>query len=337
LKINQIDTINDGDLVSNENLFEIVVDEKHSTVVASNPSDTKEDTKIEKDNMTKEVKHEERQHAEFSPSRLNYLEQCGSFCQNQDNDPIYAEAGTRQHEAMETRDFSKLKDEWEVAAVKRCIDFIDSHMDKGDKLIQEIRLDMVGQFGFVDVLIIKNGGKKGIIIDAKFGKTPVPDAEINRQGHAYALGAFAKFPELEDIDIWFIAPHINQATTGSLKRSDVPRITTEINAIIERAKAGGHYNPSAYCSYCGLAGKCPKLMEKALTVISRYDGDNIPVPTQIHSSQITDPADMAKALALAKLMSKWCDSVEKHAKDMAVNGIEIPGWELAEKKGYRRL
>jgi hypothetical protein len=55
-----------------------------------------------------------------------------------------------------------------------------------------------------------------------------------------------------------------------------------------------------------------------------------------HSSEIKTTDEMGKALKLARQLAHWCESVEFHAKEMAVKEGAIPsGFKIQQRQGNR--
>lgn len=89
--------------------------------------------------------------------------------------------------------------------------------------------------------------------------------------------------------------------------------------------------PCDYCSMCAHRLKCAALNTRAQTVAAGREDWKL---QQYHTSAITEPAEMSKALALARQLKNWIQSVEFHAKEMVQKqGLLIPGWELKSKAG----
>lgn len=89
--------------------------------------------------------------------------------------------------------------------------------------------------------------------------------------------------------------------------------------------------PCDYCNWCALKVTCPALNVRAQTVAAGREDWKL---EQYHASAITAPAEMAKALALARVLSKWCDAIKHFAKEMVIKqGVTIPGFELKTKPG----
>jgi hypothetical protein len=124
---------------------------------------------------------------------------------------------------------------------------------------------------------------------------------------------------------------------GCFKKAEVINFDYETaSAIVEKIAAAYRdpqkkETPCGYCNYCANKLTCGALNERAQTVAAGREDWKL---EQYHTSQITTPAEMSKALALAKQLKGWCEAVEFHAKEMAVkNGVTIPGYELKSKAG----
>lgn len=91
--------------------------------------------------------------------------------------------------------------------------------------------------------------------------------------------------------------------------------------------------PCEYCSWCAHKLTCKALADNVNAVISgRPDFD---LQTW-HSSDITDPVEMGKALRIARLVGQWCESVEHHAKEMATKQGKVPvGFKIQTRQGNR--
>lgn len=287
-------------------------------------------------------------HAQFGPSSLKNRELCPGWRPDRNSDTSAADEGTMMHLAAETGDVSRLNAE-QLDCVTKCLNYTAPYEKGALEILKETRLDILDglTFGTADRVVIRelpsnSRGQHAHLLDWKFGRAAIDDAEYNRQGWAYLLGIFAKFPAVELVTVHFLVPRRDEILRHTFKRSDIPRIELVIRTIIERCKTFDEtkdpsmLNPSEHaCLYCGAKGKCPKLHDSALTLAKKYAP--LEVVDETHSSQITDPNEMAKALTLARILEKWCESVKKHANDFVNNGAEIPGYERAERAGTREI
>lgn len=94
--------------------------------------------------------------------------------------------------------------------------------------------------------------------------------------------------------------------------------------LIDRAKAGtGPRKSGSGCQYCARALTCPAFTEPVEVIRTAREDWQL---GNYHSSDLADPAEMAKALTLARKVQDWCKAVEYHAKQMAGSGLDLPGF-----------
>lgn len=280
-----------------------------------------------------------QKHARYSPSSLSNRLLCPGWENDQSSDKTLALEGTKMHASAETGDLNGL-DEEQTSSVKKCLDFIRP-LESGAIVFKELKLSILNglTFGTCDRVIIR--GSQATIVDFKFGRHGVTDAEFNLQGWAYTLGVFEKF-SVDTVRVIFLSPRRDEVSHHQFSRADYPRLQLTLETVIARAKAYAEtkkadmLTPSEdACQYCGNKGVCPRLHDYALSTAKKYAP--LELVDDVHSSQITDPARMAKALTLAKILGRWAESVAKHATDMARDGLEIPGYRLAERAGAREI
>ena len=68
-------------------------------------------------------------------------------------------------------------------------------------------------FGTVDLLALFKERYHIVMVDYKFGRGDVDDADVNIQGQAYATAAMQKYPWAQTIEVHFILPRRNETTT----------------------------------------------------------------------------------------------------------------------------
>lgn len=285
----------------------------------------------------------EKDHAQFSPSSLGMFEKCPGFL-NRNEETESSLKGTRIHHALEKDTIDDLDDE-ERPIARMCQDWIDGAIaDRRptlpDKSFREIKLNIylgagLNTFGTCDRLLIY--GKFGLMIDFKTGHRAVTDAEQNAQAFAYVIGAFQKFPELDEIQFVFLLPTRGEESGHLFKRSDVPEMQLRLSTIIRRAMDADPklYSPQPeLCEYCARQSTCPKLAEKALKIAAKL-GPGLPVPVS-HLVDGTKPEDIPHLLRLAPLMEAWAKGVREAALKLNLeDGIEIPGFIRQTRKTPR--
>jgi hypothetical protein len=285
---------------------------------------------------------EDRPHAEHSPSSLALKEVCPGF-RSDSKSSSASEEGTRCHQALETGKDDGLDDE-QLQVVGMCRDYVtgveaDARSHGEVTILLEEKLAIAGglTFGTADLVIVSAKATAADLVDYKFGRNPVADAEDNVQMQAYALGVFEKFPGVQSIQVHILLPRRDEVSIATYARSDVPRLRLRIETIIARASLPEpDLHPTDGCLWCARKATCKALHNHALTLASGYS-DELVIPDQVHASHITEPSVMARALQVARVMEKWCESVRQHALKMRLSGVEIPGHELRTRSGNRKI
>ncbi len=306
---------------------------------------------------TANIVDEEEAHAEFGPSSIKMSAHCPGYEGESGTNPA-AEMGTRIHEALETGDWSKLND-YESSLAQGCRNAEDAIFDhhgyelSGLDDYKEIRLTMQlrGEetFGTCDRLTVN--GAEAVQIDYKTGQMAVDEPQDNWQAKAYVLGAFQRFPQLETIHFYFIACRRDEILFHTFKREDMEEIVHAISEVIKRAKkvraCFSDTDPSELipqlkiCNYCKNAGRCPSLAKLSIDTAKKYApdmGNVLSLPAEVRGSTCEDPEVLAEMLKVVPIVKKWAAGVEYAARRMAIDdGIEIPGYEVRERKGRRSI
>jgi hypothetical protein len=85
------------------------------------------------------------------------------------------------------------------------------------------------------------------------------------------------------------------------------------------------------CKWCLAKHICPALKGKALALAKDQFADEVELPK---ANEMT-VEEISKTLKNASLIKAWVESVEKHAKVAAENGIEIGGYKLVKARKNR--
>jgi len=296
---------------------------------------------------------EERPHAKRGPSSLKMYEKCPRYVPN-DGDSEAAARGTALHLCMETDDWAPITDPVEVGLLRKTQGFLDAVFTKNGKPAEdhrEIRLVIDLKlpshflaedrevFGTCDRFLVY--GTMAIMVDYKFGFRMVDHPRKNRQTHAYVLGAFDRFPQLDSITFFFLTPRQDSVTYHTFYRSDMKWMREDLAGIIIDAvnPKSPHKPGSDLCEFCelNLTGKCPAIFARGRELALKYDG-SLALPDILHGSQITDPAMMAQALMIAPILEAWAQGVRRSAKSMSQEEkLHIPGYRLAVQPGPREI
>lgn len=291
-------------------------------------------------------------HHIFGPSTMGNRASCPAWMKDEESERVFADEGTLMHKSAETSNLDGLNDE-QKDCVQTCLRYVERLESDAQVVLKEQRLSILGglTFGTAD-RIIKRSVKGKIhldVVDFKFGRNSVAEAASNLQGWCYVLGALDLFPEAASATVHFILPRRDEVDTHTFSRADYSRMALGIKVVIERAALFEKtndvslMNPTASnCLYCGRKALCPKVGDISLAIVKKYAP--LEVVDDVHSSAITDPAKMAKLYDAAKVMEKFCDSVKKHALEMALsNGgslCDASGkvvYQVTERDGSRKI
>jgi hypothetical protein len=181
-------------------------------------------------------------------------------------------------------------------------------------------------FGTVDRVVIK--GTHVDLVDFKFGRGEIDDAEINIQGQAYLLGVMDKFPELETATVHFIIPRRDEVLTAEYKRKDMEGIRLRINLIVEKAMAeSAETIPNTEgCRYCKHKLSCPALSDKLLPLAKKYsqsvDDFEMTLWGSYSPEKVEDPLVLGKMLNVAQVIDRWAEAAKKQATHLAVEKVK---------------
>lgn len=90
-----------------------------------------------------------------------------------------------------------------------------------------------------------------------------------------------------------------------------------------------------YCAFCADRLTCPARIQQVNAIAKGRPDWAL---ENYHSSQITDPKEMSKALKLARRIKDWCEAVEYHARKMALEkGMSLPGFKVQNRAGRREV
>lgn len=298
------------------------------------------------------VTEEKTQHAQFNPSSLGMFEQCPGF-RNREGTNEQAEMGTRSHKALE-KDAVETLPEKERPMAQVCKDYIDDLMQQRlpavpDRDLREVRLSIdlgggIKTFGTCDRLLVY--GTHGEMLDFKFGRLSITDAEFNAQAWAYVIGAFQRESlKLETLTFTFLIPYQDELSSHTFKRSDLPAMILRLNTVIRRAMEVGDdlqgnftlLNPQPeLCEYCAQQARCPAIAARALK-LAQTVGGGLPVPEKMTVSA-DRPEDIPHLLRLAPIMQNWAEQVKADALKVNLEeGLEIPGFVRQERSTPRSI
>ena len=185
-------------------------------------------------------------------------------------------------------------------------------------------------FGTGDCVIISD--KTLHIIDFKYGRGVLVEADHNPQMMLYALGALHLYDSLYDIDE--IAMTIYQP-----RRENICTWTIPIGELKDWAEnelkpkailafeGKGDYRPGPWCTFCRAAIQCRARAEEKLQ-LAQYE---FAIPPLLTDDEIEGILDTLSDL------TSWANEIMAYAQDAALNhGKRWKGWKMVEGRSNRK-
>lgn len=274
---------------------------------------------------------EPNNHDKYGPSTLNYREVCAGWIKDPHADMTRAEEGTKLHKAVETGSNEGLDAE-QIEQVEKCRAVLRQFSQGAEKVQQEVRVTIKGvTFGTTDVKIIrrtKAGKRRLTVIDWKMGYEAVADAEKNKQGWSYVIGALAQESGIDELEVIFVSPRRDEIDRAVFALHQVPAMHNTLKAIVNRAKEYERtqdpsiLNPTdLVCSRCGRLGLCAKTNSFGVAAAKSYAP--LELVENFHSSEVTDPKAMGRLYTIGQVLEKMAGSIKEHAKQMVAEHGDI--------------
>ncbi len=330
-KLARLDLLNDGDLEFLKNNLNEAPDG-----VSTSPQGLSK-------NMQPATDSAARPHSKHSPSSLDNKGKCPGWFNDPDpnRDTSAADRGTLGHLMVEKEDFTMAPDDLVLTqSAEKCHGFMKRFLKPGTAHHRELRLAIQDQYGHLDHLFIHSDGSADLV-DLKFAQN-IYKAD-SAQFWAYMVGAWDLFPQIDTIQVWVLHPFLDHIDTETFSREkDYERLNATIRLLIERAENPDpdHFQIGKHCTWCGRLKTCRKWAEFGAEIASRYaeDGRKFQLPQgSVHGSDIEDAETLAVLWRLAPLVQKAADGWRKKALEKRLEGVDLPGLELTEKRGTRSI
>ena len=283
-------------------------------------------------------------HHAYSPSKLETYERCPCFEQDPDdpNKPNEAaEAGTRQHLALETGDLTKLQDKWERDRVLEG-QLVEQALEAefpNARVVKELRVVGIFNDGSSDYNLFDFEAGIALINDWKMGKIAVTPVDRNLQIWNYVLNTFTMYPGIHTIHGCIFQPQVSSDLQRHVFTRDmIPMIQSRIEKVIaSREDPNRQPSPdSKACMYCNQRAGCKPWQNIAQRAVREEYG--LIVPDTLMSC-VDQPADqVADAYTLGSMLEAQGKALKKSAtarRDalLGITGEEPPGCKLVERKG----
>jgi CRISPR/Cas system-associated exonuclease Cas4 (RecB family) len=285
--------------------------------------------------MSKEIDHATRAHHPLGGSRWPALSKCGhyEYQGNWDTDRVngeWAKIGTAIHEAVE-KYFLHGDDPAENNQLE------PDHIEQAEWLINQAKM-VSGDIQLERKLIkIDDEFETEYFTTADLiapAENKIVDFKTGRQGDYYAQLCAMALPLMEEWNTDTITGEIWYSMLQFKQKYTLTREACE--KVYELVKKRVKEPPRACekCETCKLLASCPGPKAVLDGVLQARDDWKL---ENYHSSKITDPDEMSKALDIAQMMKKWCEAVNYHATKLIGDGKEIPGYTMGTRAGAKYI
>jgi hypothetical protein len=325
-KIKNIESLNDGDLALSN----------HFKTPNTMPTET-----------TKTNQHNERTHSKHSPSSLVTKALCEGFANDPSRDTSLADRGTLGHEAVEQENIELIPPEDSALreAAEKCIQWTRANLPDGWVVHREIKVKILDQSGHIDRVALSPDQTQAQMVDYKFAHNEYK--ADSPQFWAYCLGLWELFPTLESVQVYVLHPFLDVIDFEEFtypKHYDL--FFGRVAAIISRAENpdSDNFRIGKHCNWCLRAadGTCAKLASVCAEIAAKYDPDNAAkyaLPQgPVRGEEIDSPEAFSVLLRIKPIVEKAAAGWSSGAKRLRIEeGFDIPGWDLAERKGAREI
>lgn len=186
-------------------------------------------------------------------------------------------------------------------------------------------------FGTCDCLLIGDGILH--IIDFKYGQGVPVNPEHNPQLMYYALGAYALFEGIEEIDtvrLSIVQPRMQEEPqTWELPLADLLTWAREVlQPAAELAwKGEGVYHPGGHCRFCKAYPSC-RAWQKQYGPLAGFEP--YPEPATLSDEELGEWLQKLEGLAA------YAKDLEEYAQQALLDGRSLPGWKLVQGRSTRK-
>jgi hypothetical protein len=217
--------------------------------------------------------------------------------------------------------------------VQTYLDYVRRQMPEGSTLFVEQKVQVFAQYdvwGTADAVIK--------IIDLKFGKGVLVEAEDNTQLLLYGIGGLS-FDWLSPVPVHTIEVHIVQP-----RRSNFPAQSYPVEALAEWVKENTHKvarahsgtdvaNPGTHCKWCPIKGTCRERADMNLKMAA-FDFAE-PVPTCAKHDELTEE-ELVKVFVNIPMIRKYLDDIEAEVSKRA-HDHQVPGLKWIAGRAVRKV
>ncbi len=194
-------------------------------------------------------------------------------------------------------------------------------------------------FGTADCIVMY--GTELHVVDFKYGKGIVVEAEGNCQMALYALGALQAYGLIFPIDtvhFHIVQPRVKNFSQWTTSVRDLNAwAETVVRPAAQKAyEGGGEFQQGKWCDdcFCCAAGTCRARADANAPVLQAQVD---PATGKMKEEALLTNEEIGKLLPLLMMAEPWIKKVKKAALAKLLAGEEVPGWKLVEGRSNRSL
>jgi hypothetical protein len=189
-------------------------------------------------------------------------------------------------------------------------------------------------FGTSDAIVLNE--TKMSVVDLKYGKGHRVEAQDNVQGILYALGAYAAYGYLYDIqtvEIIIVQPRLDHISVWELSIEDLLKKGEWISQRAEMTQdpQAQRVPGEAQCQWCKAKAHCGALQKFTHDVIAT-DFDNL---DKLSNPDTLTDEELRAALDAKKLVVSWLDAVETVVTQRLALGDGFDGYKMVAGRSSR--
>ena len=288
----------------------------------------------------------ERPHAEYSPSRLPYLDACPGWLGDGAPGPL-AERGTRIGDRLaryivEGADPLYWADEDDKAALAYGMSTLDAISAKTEGLDwwaeKFVDSGIADCGGYTDLLCVDDILGHAILAEIKTGRGQRAPAGGNLQVMGYVLGLFNDNQGIESVEAYLVECDRETTSTERFVRDDIPMLRHAVKSVIVSAQHAteADLKSGSHCGYCKRREQCPRLAEAPGHALALIDGRALSAADYASAmSPETLGETLSRVAPMADIVETYVGALKARAMALLEAGAEVPGWRVKTMGGQR--
>lgn len=195
-------------------------------------------------------------------------------------------------------------------------------------------------FGTADFVVYHEASRLLTVVDLKFGRGVLVDAEGNPQLRYYALGALLALAK----PVTTVKAIIVQPRAGGIKEAefDAAELIEWTADLLEAARRtqekDAPRNAGSWCRFCKARASCSELrrFSVATTQAAFDDGELDKLDAEMVGPNSVSDAELAAILDRLDKVELWMRAVREEAFKRLNAGKEIAGWKVVAKRARRQ-